>query len=275
MAFAPRAIPFDGEVEGLRVALDGPVLRVTLARPSKRNSLSREMVQGLVACVENAPDDERIRVIALGGEGDHFCGGADWVAGNRGTERPRVGSIHRRTAREAHRLVHAMLTVQLPIVCRVRGWAAGIGCHLALASDFALAADGARFWEPFAKRGFTPDSGGTWLLPRLVGVARAKQMLLLGREVTGTQAAGWGMIHGAHAASELDAAADALEAELASAATADVGLTKYALARSLELSFEQALEVEAFALELSSRSLDFKEGLAAFREKRDPDFAGR
>lgn len=269
----PRAIPTD--VPGLAVRKDGPVLRLTLARPDKRNSLSREMVQGLVACVENAPDDEALRVIALSSEGEHFCGGADWVATNRGDQRPRVASIHRRVGREAHRLVQAMLTVQLPIVCTVRGWAAGIGCHLALAADFTVAAEDARFWEPFAKRGFTPDSGGTWLATRLVGVARAKQMLLLGREVTGARAAEWGMIHEAHPAAELERAAEALIAELAGAATATIGLTKYAIARSLELPLEQALELEAFALELSSRSLDFKEGLAAFRDKRDPRFEGR
>jgi len=275
VTFDPRAIPLGTAIEGLDVRIDGAVLRIELARPEKRNSLSRAMVQGLVACIENAPDDERIRAISLEARGDHFCGGADWVAGNEGKTRPRVASIHRRTAREAHRLVHAMLTVQVPIVCRVRGFAAGIGCHLALASDFALAADDARFWEPFAKRGFTPDSGGTWLLPRLVGVARAKRMLLLAREVSGAQAAAWGLIHESHPAAQLDAAADALVAELSSGATATLGLTKYAIARSLELPLEKALELEAFALELSSRSLDFKEGLAAFREKRDPRFDGR
>jgi 2-(1,2-epoxy-1,2-dihydrophenyl)acetyl-CoA isomerase len=271
----PRAIP--AEVPGLSIRRDGPVLRVALARPDKRNSLTREMIQGLLACVENAPDDESLRVIALSGEGDHFCGGADWVAGNRGdrSERPRVASIHRRTAREAHRLIQALLTVQLPVVCTVRGWAAGIGCHLALASDFALAAHDARFWEPFVKRGFTPDSGGTWLTTRLIGVARAKQMLLLGREVTGEEAASWGMIHESADAGELDAASEALIAELSEGATAAIGLTKYAIARSLELPLEHALELEAFSLEMSSRSLDFREGLAAFQDKRDPDYKGR
>lgn len=271
----PRAIP--DQVDGLAIRREGPVLRLALARPDKRNSLTREMIQGLVACIENAPDDEALRVIVLSGEGDHFCGGADWVVGNQGPreERPRVGSIHRRTAREAHRLIQAMLDVQLPIVCTVRGWAAGIGCHLALASDFAVAANDARFWEPFVKRGFTPDSGGTWLIPRLVGVARAKQMLLLGREVTGERAAEWGMIHEAVAEDELDRAGEALIEELAAGATAAIGFTKYAMARSLELPLAQALELEAFSLELSSRSLDFREGLAAFRDKRDPRYQGR
>lgn len=271
----PRVIP--SEVAGLGIRRDGPILRITLARSEKRNALTREMIQGLVACVENAPDDEELRVIALTGEGEHFCGGADWVATNQGKreERPRVGSIHRRTAREAHRLIQALLTVQLPVVCTVRGWAAGIGCHLALASDFTFAARDAQFWEPFAQRGFTPDSGGTWLTTRLVGVARAKQMLLLGREVSGEQAAEWGMIHESLAEAELESASEALIAELAQGATAAIGLTKYAIARSLELPLEQALELEAFALELSSRSLDFREGLDAFRAKRDPRYKGR
>lgn len=271
----PRSIPTD--VEGLEVRFDGPVLRLRLARPAKRNSLTREMIQGLLACVDNAVDREELRVIAISGEGEHFCGGADWLAGNAaaGEERPRVGSVSRRAARESHRLIQRMLLTQLPIVCAVRGVAAGIGCHLALASDFTLAARDARFWEPFAKRGFTPDSGGTWLLPRLVGVARAKSMLLLGREVSGEQAERWGLIHEAVEGGALDAAAEELIQELAGAATATVGLTKYALARSLELPLEQALDLEGFALELSSRSLDFKEGLSAFRDKRDPHYRGK
>ena len=262
-------------IDELGVAQDGAVLRLTLNRPAKRNSLSREMIRELVPLIENAPDDERIRAISIEAEGEHFCGGADWVATNQSEEKPRVGSIHRRTARESHRLIQALMTVQLPVVCRVRGWAAGIGCHIALASDFAVAAQDARFWEPFAKRGFTPDSGGTWLASRLVGVARAKSMLMLGREVSGAQAAEWGMVHEACAPADVDAAAESLVQELAAGATATIGLTKYAMARSLELPLDQAMEVEAFALELSSGSLDFKEGLKAFREKRDPKFEGR
>jgi 2-(1,2-epoxy-1,2-dihydrophenyl)acetyl-CoA isomerase len=270
----PRAIPTD--VAGLEVRREGALLRIRLSRPDKRNAISRAMMQGLVACIENAPDHEEIRAIELSGAGDHFCGGADWVATNDpAKQRPRVGSIHRRTYKEAHRFIHALINVQMPVVCKVRGWAAGIGCHIACAADFTLAANDARFSEPFALRGFSPDSGGSWFLPRLIGVARAKRLLLLGEEISGEQAADWGLIHAALPAEQLDAAADALLERLVELPTAAVGFTKYLVHRSLELDLEHALEQEAFALELTSRSLDFKEGLAAFKEKRRPRYEGR
>ena len=165
--------------------------------------------------------------------------------------------------------------MQLPVVCAVRGWAAGLGCQIALAADFTVAAEASRFWEPFLRRGFSPDSGATWLLPRLVGVARAKELLLLGRELSGAEAARWGLIHRAVPDEQLDGAVDELVAELAGAPTVALGLTKRAIHRALESSLAEAMETEANALELSSRTADFKEGLAAFREGRAPRFEGR
>jgi 2-(1,2-epoxy-1,2-dihydrophenyl)acetyl-CoA isomerase len=160
-------------------------------------------------------------------------------------------------------------------VCAVRGWAAGIGFHLALAADITIAADDAMFWEPFIERGFTPDSGATWLLPRRVGEVRARELLLLGRALDGSEAAAWGAIHAAVPAAELDAAVDDLVARLASGPTVALGFTKWLLHAGSGLSLEQHLANEAFALELSSRTDDFREGLAAFRERRPPGFEGR
>jgi 2-(1,2-epoxy-1,2-dihydrophenyl)acetyl-CoA isomerase len=263
-------------------ARDG-VLRVELDRPSRKNSLDPASVRQIVEALEAAATDDDLRVILLSGAGPDFCSGADWVSSNTGngktdgekSARPRPGSIQRRTALQAHRLIALLMEVQLPVVCQVQGWAAGLGCQIALAADFTVAAESSRFWLPFTQRGFTPDSGATWLVPRLVGVARAKDLLLLGRPLTGAQAADWGMIHRAVPEAELDATAAELVAELARSASVAVGLTKRAIHRSLETGLSEAMEHEATALELSSRTGDFREGLAAFKERRDPEFKGR
>jgi 2-(1,2-epoxy-1,2-dihydrophenyl)acetyl-CoA isomerase len=263
-------------VEGLQVERDDAVLRLTLDRPEKRNALNDEIMVGLIDAVDAAGRDEGVRVIVLAGAGDHFCGGADIVARNAaGGERPRVGSIQRRVRSTAHRLIPLVTQVQTPVVCRVQGWAAGIGLQLAAAADVTVAADDARFWEPFVERGFTPDSGATWLLPRLVGTQRARELLLLGRALDGSEAAEWGLIHRAVPAADLDAAVADVVDNLATGPTVALGLIKWLLAAGQSEPLDAQLQNEAFALELSSRSEDFREGLAAFTEKRPPDFKGR
>jgi len=266
----------DTSVPGLGITCDGGVLRLELQRPDKRNALDDSMVQGLIDAIDDAGRDESVRVIVLAGAGDHFCGGADIVARNTpSAERPRVGSIQRRLPAQAHRLIPLVLGTQTPVVCRVQGWAAGIGFQLALAADVTIATDDATFWEPFGARGFTPDSGATWLLPRAVGTARARELLLLGRKLTGVEAADWGVVHRSVAAADLDGAVDEVVATLASGPTVALGLTKWLLHASSDASLVDQLQNEALALELSSRSDDFREGLRAFKEKRPPDFTGR
>ncbi len=257
-------------------AADG-VLRIALDRPARKNALDVAAIARIIDALERAAVDETLRAIVIGTTGEDFCAGADWVATNSGGggTRPRTGSIQRRTPLGAHRLIELLLEVQLPVICAVRGWAAGLGCQIALAADFTVATESSRFWEPFLGRGFSPDSGATWLVPRLVGIARAKEFLLLGRELTGGEAAAWGMIHRAVPDEELDRAVEDLAARLATAATVALGLTKRCIHRALEGSLAEAMEAESNALELSSRSADFKEGLAAFRDRRPPTFEGR
>jgi 2-(1,2-epoxy-1,2-dihydrophenyl)acetyl-CoA isomerase len=267
-----------GSVDGLHATLDPAtaVLHLHLDRPDKRNAISDGMMTGLVEAVDRAGRDEAVRAILLSGAGEHFCGGADIVARNApGGERPRVGSIQRRVPMQAHRLIELLTSVQTPVVCRVQGWAAGIGFHLALAADVAIAADDATFWEPFSQRGFTPDSGATWLLPQRVGPVRARDLLLLGRRLTGAEAADWRLVHRAVPADELDAAVDEVVQKLASGPTVALGFTKWLLHTGEQTDLREQLHNEALALELSSRSEDFREGLAAFKAKRDPDFKGR
>lgn len=263
-------------VEGLLVSHEGGVLHLTLDRPKKRNAIDDVVVAALLEQLETANQDESVRAVLLAGAGDDFCSGFDIVGRNAAIDgRPRVGSIQRRLPSQAHRLIPLLLTTQVPIVCAVRGWAAGLGFHLALASDICIAASDARFWEPFTTRGFTPDSGGTWLLPRLVGIARAKELLLLGRELSGDEAAAWGVIHRAVPPSELDAAVREVVDTLANGPTVSLGLTKWLVHQGAGLDLERHLASEAFAMELSSRSTDFREGITALREKRAPRFDGR
>ncbi len=262
----------DGSITVLR---GGSVLRLTLDRPSHRNALSHSMIDCLVTVLTDAASDETLRAVHISAVGADFCSGADWVATNEPGTRPRVGHLLRRIPHTAHRLIELVATIQLPVVCSVRGWAVGLGCNLALAADFTVATDDATFWEPFAARGFTPDSGATWLLPRLIGVARAKEMLMLGEKVSASQAATWGMIHRAVTADDLDDTAAALVDRLASGPTVAIGLAKQAIQHAQHATLSQALTQELYNVELACRTADFKEGMAAFREHRPPRFGGR
>src|SRR5581483_565686 len=149
--------------EHVHVVRDGGILHLHLDKPEKRNALDDDMVATLIAEVDRAGRDEDVRCILVTAEGDHFCSGFDIVGRNAAGQRARVGAIQRRLPSEAHRLIPVLCTTQVPIVVA--------------ACDFAVLADDARVWEPFSHRGFTPDSGGTWLLPRLVGVQRARELL--------------------------------------------------------------------------------------------------
>lgn len=262
----------DGSVTVLR---DGAVLQLTLVRPDRRNSLSPPMTETMISALTEAASDDTLRAVHIRGSGDDFCAGSDWVATNAADRRPRTGDLVRRIPHAAHRIIELVHTIQLPVVCSVRGWAVGLGCNLALGADFTVAAADAVFWEPFLARGFSPDSGATWLLPRLVGLARARRMLLLGEKVNGASAEEWGLIHQAVAPGDVDKTAEELLSRLADGPTVAIGLTKQALSYGQQATLPQAMTQELFNLELSCRTNDFKEGLAAFSQRRPPGFTGR
>lgn len=262
-----------GEVH---VERDGEVLRLRINRTHVRNALDQASLEMLADEVQQTINDDTTRVIVLTAEGDHFCAGIDLPSVNvKGERRPRTGHVERGIAVGAHRLVTGLWRSRLPVVAAVRGHAAGLGCQLALACDFVLVSPTARFSEPFVKRGLTPDSGGTFLLPRLVGLARAKSMLLLGESVDGERAVEWGLVHTLVDDAELDGVTEELVQRVAAMPTVAVGLAKDLVHSSLEHTFEQALADEARTEELPVRSPDFKEGLKAFMDKRDPTFEGR
>ncbi len=267
--------PYPEMPPGLTLARDGEVLQLSFNRPARRNSLTDSIVYALTDALDAAASDESVRVVHLQGEGDHFCSGFDLAERTPGPDRPRVGSVHRRMNSHVNRLIPAMLSCQTPIVCTARGWVIGLGLDILLASDFAVVADDARLWAPFTTFGFTPDSGATWLIPRLAGVARAREMLMLGEKVSGADAASWNLVHRAVTASNLDAVSKELVNRLAAAPTVAVGLTKLLIHRGLTADLAIHMADEAWAMEVSSRSDDFKEYGQASKEKREPRFTGR
>lgn len=265
---------------GVEVIDDGAVRRITLDRADKRNAMTLAMFDAVTHAVEGAVADDAIRVVVLRGRGDHFCSGAeigasDAEAGSERAAKPRTGHLQRNLRASPHRMVRTLFEADIPIVTGVQGYAAGIGNALALAGDHVVAARSAQFWVPFVTRGFTPDSGTTFLLPRLIGVARAKEMILRGKRVDGATAADWGLVSQVVDDDDLDEAVEEVVAEFARAATVAVGLAKQLVYRNLTVDLEDALEREGMAEELAVRSDDFKEGMRAFVQRRDPDYSGR
>jgi len=261
---------------GLDVRLADGVLQVVLDRPERGNTLDHDMVVGLNAVVEAAGADEAVRVVVLRGAGDDFCAGvAAPLARREGGPRPRVGTLTRRLPQESHRLVASLLALQTPVVAAVRGRAHHVGLALVLATDVAVVATDADLRAGFVTRAATPDAGLTWMLPRRVGDVRARELLLLDRALTGAEAAEWGMVHEAAAPPELDTAVGEVVGRLGAAATVALGLTKWLTYRGQAAHLEDQLRDEAFGLELSARSEDFREGLAALKERRPPAFRGR
>jgi 2-(1,2-epoxy-1,2-dihydrophenyl)acetyl-CoA isomerase len=265
-------------VSSVRSDLEDGVLTLTMSNPTRRNALDDDTVTALIEAVQWAQNDESVRALLLTGDGSDFCSGFDIVARNAAAgdaPKPRVGSIQRRLPGQAHRLIPLLLELQVPTVAAVRGYAAGIGLQLLLAIDFVVTAEDAVLWEPFAQRGMAPDSGATWLLPRIVGPLRARQMLMMGRRLSGVEAVEWGIAHEAVGVEDVVSKARELARELATAPTVSLGLTRWLLNTSHSRSLGEQMAQEAFAMELTSRSADFKEGLRAFVEKRDPRFEGR
>jgi 2-(1,2-epoxy-1,2-dihydrophenyl)acetyl-CoA isomerase len=267
--------PYPEMPTGLTLTRQGEILQLRFNRPARRNSLTDPIVYALTDTMDAAASDESVRVIHLQGEGDHFCSGFDLAERTPGPDRPRVGSVHRRMNAHVNRLIPAMLSCQTPIVCTARGWAIGLGLDILLASDFAVVADDARLWAPFTSFGFTPDSGATWLIPRLAGVARAREMLMLGEKVSGADAASWNLVHRSVSATDLDTVSMELVDRLAAAPTVALGLTKLLLHRGLSSDLASHLADEAWAMEISSRSEDFKEYGEASKENREARFTGR
>lgn len=249
------------------------VLRIRITRPERGNSLRPHDMTVMLDALSDASTSDTLRVVLIEAAGKNFCTGAE-LGRAAGKDAPqRTGQLMRRLDGAAHRLAPAIWHHPLPVVAAVQGHAAGLGCQLAFASDFIVAQTGAMFSTPFVKRGFSPDSTSSYLVPRVVGLPLARRMLLRGAPISAEDLAARDVVELASPA-DFEKRVDDLLAELVMAPTVAVGLAKRVLHSNLDRDIERAGELEALAVELSVRSPDFKEGLRAFSERRPPEFSG-
>lgn len=248
----------------------GDVLVLTLNRPERLNAAPPQLFEELRAAL-GALDGAR--AVLVTGAGRAFCSGADVGGGALGSEDP--GNTTYRALTESYNPTMAALAdLAVPVVSAVRGPAAGIGCSLALAADFCIASDTAYFLQAFVNIGLVPDGGASWALPRLIGKARATEMMMLGERVLAPKAHDWGMVHRVVADEMLDAEAFALAERLAAGPTVALGLMKRGLNRALESGYETAMLHEAENQRAARGSADSLEGGVAFLQKRKPAFRG-
>lgn len=258
---------------------EGGALWLTLDRPEVGNALTPDQRDQLIGVLEAASGDPDVRVVVLAAEGKHFCTGADLSAssgrgGSGASASTGPGAVARMLRTGSQRLIAAVLDCEKPVVAELHGAAAGIGAHLVLAADFVVAADDSRLIEVFARRGLVADGGGAYLLPRAVGVQKAKALLMLADDLPATEAAALGVVHRVVPAGELRAATEELVARLATSPTRALALMKWLVNRSLDSTREQAFADEAMAQEQNMRTDDAQEGLRAFGERRQPNFTG-
>jgi 2-(1,2-epoxy-1,2-dihydrophenyl)acetyl-CoA isomerase len=260
------------EVSGrLIVSLEGGVKRVTFNNPARRNSIDFETMRRFTGVIKESFEDET-RVIVNTGAGDSFCAGADLQAGIPSAA---AGDVTTDIREGVNPGVLAMRGLPKPIIARVHGHAAGIGCNYALAADIIIASDQAFFSQAFIKIGLMPDGGGTYFLPRLVGYNKAFELMALGDQIQAQQAFEMGMINRVVAAAELDATVDAVAERLATAPAVALAKIKAGLSGSLQTDLASALEFEAVNQGDCFRTADFKEGVAAFLQKRKAVFTGK
>jgi 2-(1,2-epoxy-1,2-dihydrophenyl)acetyl-CoA isomerase len=258
----------------VRHATDNQVCRITLNRPETLNALTPDLRERIIQLLLEASADPDVRAVVITGTGRGFCAGADLRGASAAGERI-AGDVARTLRLGAQRLVAAVLDCEKPVIAAVNGTAAGLGAHLALACDLVLAAESARFIEVFVRRGLVPDGGGAYLLPRLIGPHRAKELMFFGDALTAADAERLGLVNRVVPDGELDKTAREWAARLAAGPTRALALTKQLLNASLDTDRATAFAAEAAAQEINMTTEDAGEGVASFVGRRSPEYRGR
>jgi 2-(1,2-epoxy-1,2-dihydrophenyl)acetyl-CoA isomerase len=251
------------------------VMAITLNRPDKLNSMNRPMARAFREALDRAASDDAVRAVLLTGEGRAFCAGQDLAEASgqdHGGVAPPIADL---VADNYNPVATRLMALEKPVVVAVNGVAAGAGAGIALLGDLVLAADTASFMQAFIHLGLIPDTGLTWTLPRLVGMARAKAMTFLGEKMSAEEARELGLIYKVVPAQELLSEATTLAKHLATRPTRGFGLTKRALHASMTNPFAAQLRLEQELQAAAGDSHDYREGLDAFLTKRPPEFTGR
>ncbi len=243
---------------------------LTLNRPEVLNALNARAGDELLDALREAERAPEVRCLLLTGSGRAFCAGADLRDHTPGETS--LGEILRT---RYNRIIHHIRTMEKPVVAAVNGVAAGAGCNLALAADLRLASDRASFLQAFTRVGLIPDSGGTWLLPRLVGLGRALELMLLAEPIDAPTAERVGLVNRVVPHDDLMARAMEWAGRLANGPTRAYGLVKRGVEHNLTVGLRDALEYEALLQEVAGRTEDHREGVAAFLEKRPASYSGR
>ena len=255
------------------VAAGDGVATITLNRPDVLNSLNRPMARSLLAAIEGARDDDAIRAVVLTAAGRGFCAGQDLAEAlpKEGTM-PDLGDIVRDSYNP---VIRAIRTLEKPVVCAVNGVAAGAGANLAFACDIVFASSSATFVQSFAKIGVIPDSGGTFILPRIVGLHRATILTMLAEKISAEQARDWGLVYMITQPEALLETALGTAGQLATQPTRALGMIKRAFNKSLGVDLDAQLDFEEQLQREAGATADYAEGVQAFLEKRRPVFVGR
>jgi 2-(1,2-epoxy-1,2-dihydrophenyl)acetyl-CoA isomerase len=258
----------------IRHTTDNQVCRITLNRPETLNALTPDQRERIIRLLDEASADPDVRAVVITGTGRGFCAGAD-LRGSATTGQRTAGDVARTLRTGAQRLVAAVLDCEKPVIAAVNGTAAGLGAHLALACDLVLAAESARFIEVFVRRGLVPDGGGAYLLPRLVGPQRAKELMFFGDALTAADAERLGLVNRVVPDADLEKTAREWAARLAAGPTRALALTKQLVNASLDTDRTAAFAAEAAAQEINMTTGDAQEGVRSFVERRSPEYRGR
>ena len=260
--------------------LDAGVLHITINRPGVKNALGSDDRLRLVELFERASEDLHVRAVLLTGSGGSFCSGADLRSARTPLPRPdgapdvAQGDVGRGIRLYAQRLIMAIMDCEKPVIAAVDGVAAGMGAHIAFACDLVLASSRARFIEVFVRRALVPDAGGAYLLTRMIGPHRAKQLMFFGDDVSAADAHGLGLVNAVVDPDDLLATATQWATRLATGPTRTIALTKALVNRALDVDRATAFEAEANAQDMNMMTRDGREGVASFVERRAAQFTG-